>query len=54
MDKIFECIDNGGFEDQLTVSNKYIAVEVKNNSVKVQNAKGQKRWYGQVRFVRHG
>ena len=45
-----ECTCNDGFEDQLTAESTYRLKELGNNSVLIENDKGQERWYGQQRF----
>ena len=47
---IIECTCNDGFEDQLTATTQYNLKEFGNNSVLIENDKGQERWYGKQRF----
>ena len=51
---ILNCIDNSGFEDQLTNSTEYRAKEVQGGSYLVLNDKGQERWYGECKFAVDG
>jgi hypothetical protein len=45
-----ECKDAEGFEDQLSKDGLYKVKEMKNNSVLIENKKGDERWYGRYRF----
>jgi hypothetical protein len=45
-----ECKDAEGFDDQLSNDRLYKAKEFKNNSVLIENDKGDTRWYGNYRF----
>lgn len=45
-----QCKDNSGFEDKLSSNKSYHAIELKNNSVRIMNDAGQKRWYGIQNF----
>lgn len=51
-----ECIDNSGFEDQLTQSQSpqerifYGVQELEGGSVLIKNDMGEKRWYGMMHF----
>lgn len=46
---LVQCKDNSGFEDQLTVNEKYSA-DLRNNSVCLLNDKGHVKWYGINKF----
>ncbi len=45
-----ECIDNGGFEDQLTASSQYRVKEIGHNGYLIENDNEQARWYGESKF----
>jgi hypothetical protein len=49
---IIECIDNDGFEDQLTKGHGYVVTMIGNGgeSFQVKNDKGDLRWYGEAKF----
>lgn len=47
-----ECIDESGFEDQLTAGECYRVVAFSNggNCIMVENDQGDRVWYGDVKF----
>ncbi len=45
-----QCVDNSGFEDQLTEGQTYVVVCAQGNSVQLEGDKGQLRWYGRLKF----
>ena len=45
-----QCIDNNGFEDQLTAGKTYAVTDFQGNSVQLEGDKGQIRWYGRLKF----
>lgn len=45
------CIDDGGFEDQLSVEKTYQVLEQKNNSYLIINDNEEKAWYGTMHFT---
>ena len=45
-----ECIDNSGFEDQLTAGVKYYVVTITGGSFEVVNDNGDKKYYGRAKF----
>jgi hypothetical protein len=45
-----ECTSNSGFEDQLTEDSTYKVLAYQNNSIQIENDKGQVRWYGKIHF----
>lgn len=47
---IIECVDDGGFEDQLNTGGQYEVDEIGENSYLIENDTGQKRWYGTAKF----
>lgn len=50
---IIDCIDNIGFEDQLTNTTNdfpYEVQEIGANSYMIENDNGERRWYGAYRF----
>lgn len=47
---IIECTCNDGFEDQLTATSEYRLKQLGDNSVLIENDKGEERWYGRHRF----
>lgn len=47
---IIECIDNGGFEDQLSDAGSYRVIQRGVNSYLIENDLGQERWYGTAKF----
>lgn len=44
------CIDNSGFEDQLTEGQSYPILSIQGNSVQLQDDRGTLRWYGRLKF----
>ena len=46
---IVECVSTDGFEDQLTVGDRYQCM-VEGGSVKLVNDSGVMRWYGRCKF----
>jgi hypothetical protein len=46
------CVNNGGFEDQLTVSQQYHVKEYGENSYLIENDNGGRQWYGTIHFTR--
>ncbi len=48
--KTVKCIDNEGFEDQLTVGFVYPVVFEGENGPQIINDKGQLRYYGTIKF----
>ncbi len=49
-----ECLDNGGFEDQLSPNRIYKVLEFGTNSVLIENDLSQERWYGEAHFGQPG
>ena len=47
---IIECVDNGGFEDQMEIGQIFHVKERGQNSYLIENHKGQLRWYGTAKF----
>jgi hypothetical protein len=45
-----QCIDNSGFEDQLTEGQYYSLIAAQGNSVKLEDDGGIQRWYGRLKF----
>jgi len=45
-----ECIDDNGFEDQLTACAKYKVKEVGLNGYLIENDNEESRWYGAAKF----
>jgi len=45
-----ECIDNNGFEDQLTDCMEYKVKEVGSNGYLIENDNEENRWYGAMKF----
>ncbi len=45
-----QCIDNSGFEDQLTEGQYYPLIAVQGNSVQLEDDSGIPRWYGRLKF----
>jgi hypothetical protein len=48
------CTDNDGFEDQLTVKEKYTVKGLQGGSVEIENDRGEIRWYGTIKFGHGG
>jgi hypothetical protein len=46
-----ECVSNSAFEDQLSEGIEYFLVDIQNNSILVNNDKGEERWYGRDKFL---
>ncbi len=45
-----QCIDNNGFEDQLTDGQRYRVITALGNSIQLRDDRGCLRWYGRVKF----
>lgn len=45
-----QCIDNSGFEDQLTLGQSYAVTGAQGYSVQLEDDGGQRRWYGRLKF----
>ena len=50
MESKITCIDNGGFEDMLTLGNVYVVEGVGENSYLVKDDNNVERWFGMVKF----
>ncbi len=47
---LIECIQNDGFEDQISENKKYVVKAVGENSFLIENDKSEQRWYGRLHF----
>ncbi len=45
-----QCLDNDGFEDQLTQGQTYQLSDSQGYSIQLNNDNGQLRWYGRFKF----
>lgn len=46
-----ECIDNGGFEDLLTIGRTYPVEALQGYSAQLLDDSGQLRWFGRSKFA---
>ena len=51
---IIQCIDNDGFEDQLTQGQTYRVTDIQGYSLQLNDDNGRLRWYGRFKFTHPG